>query len=218
MPLPHALATTASAALLLGSALGASAQAVDSAQAQANKIVNGGFETPSVGEKMFLHGPAGAGWIFSGLTGITGNDSAFTVRNPPAPQGTQVAFLQQRSSFSQTLTALPAGYYSFRFRAAQRGGGNDNEFRYGYSSDIQNFRIVVDGVVLDTFTPVDTKYDQYQTRPRFLSAGKHILTFVGINTAYLSDSRRKENPDAGDNTAFIDNIGYDYSRSPKRTR
>src|SRR5205823_3162250 len=52
-----------------------------------------GFEAPSLGTG-FLYTPPGSAWSFSGNAGLSGNGSVFTSGNPPAPQGTQVAFLQ----------------------------------------------------------------------------------------------------------------------------
>ena len=62
-----------------------------------------------------LPGPSPAG------AGISGNNSGFTSGNPPAPQGSQVAFLQGTGSFSQTVAGWAAGSYVITFDAAQRG-------------------------------------------------------------------------------------------------
>ncbi|MBK7743710.1 MAG: fibronectin type III domain-containing protein [Betaproteobacteria bacterium] len=57
-------------------------------------FANLGFEAPSLAGG-FQYAPGGVGWVFSGNTGITGNGNAFTSGNPAAPEGVQVAFVQQ---------------------------------------------------------------------------------------------------------------------------
>ena len=78
-----------------------------------------GFEQPSVGAGKFQYDPAGSSWAFSGSTGISADNSGFTSGNPPAPQGTQVAFLQETGSFSQAV-GFAAGSYVLTFDVAQR--------------------------------------------------------------------------------------------------
>ncbi len=64
-----------------------------------SNLGDAGFEQPSVGAGKFQYDPAGSPWAFSGNAGISANNSGFTSGNPPAPQGTQVAFLQKTGSF-----------------------------------------------------------------------------------------------------------------------
>src|SRR5262249_376212 len=55
------------------------------------------FESPNVGTGSFFdfqYDPSGSPWTFAGGAGVAGNGSGFTVGNPDAPEGTQVAFLQ----------------------------------------------------------------------------------------------------------------------------
>ena len=85
----------------------------------------------------FQYRPTGSAWTFTGDAGISGNDSGFTAGNPPAPQGTQVAFLQETGSFSQTVAGWAAGTYVLTFDAAQRGN---------YQASRQDFQVLVDGV------------------------------------------------------------------------
>jgi hypothetical protein len=145
----------------------------------------GGFEVPAVGTGFFgafQFGPSGTAWSYAGGAGVTGNGSGFTGGNPPAPEGTQVAFLQSiNSSVSQTFTAA-AGTYRVSFRAAQRafqpGGG------------AQQVRVLVDGADLGTFTPAGTAYQAFATAALTLADGVHTLSLVGLT--------------AGDNTALLD--------------
>jgi len=68
-------------------------------------LTNGGFETPSLAGG-YQYAPPGATWVFSGGAGISGNGTAFTSGNPPAPEGVQVAFLQGSGQVAQTADQL----------------------------------------------------------------------------------------------------------------
>ena len=150
-------------------------------------LLQGGFEAPNVGTGSFgafAYDPAGSAWTFSGSAGVAGNGSGFTAANPNAPEGTQVAFLQQTGSFSQAVN-LAAGTYQLTFQAAQRGN---------FQTSAQTFRVLVDGVAVGTFTPAGTSYGAFTTNAFTVGAGAHTIAFVGLN------------PNGGDNTAFIDNV------------
>jgi ligand-binding SRPBCC domain-containing protein len=151
-------------------------------------IADAGFESPSVGNG-YLYNPTGTGWVFTPGTpfgsGIAGNVSAFTAGNPAAPQGTQVAFLQETSSISQTVSGWQAGNYVLTFSAAQR---------QNYQHGGQNFDVLVDNVIVGSFTPSSTNYATYTTSPFTVTPGAHTITFQGLDTV------------GGDNTAFIDNV------------
>src|SRR5204863_106853 len=129
--------------------------------------------------------PTGSPWTFSGSSGISANNSGFTSGNPPAPQGTQVAFLQTTSSFTQTVGGWAAGSYVLTFFAAQRGN---------HQASRQNFNVLVDGAVVGTFTPAGTSYQSLSTNVFTVAAGSHMITFQGLDTA------------GGDNTAFVDAV------------
>ena len=138
----------------------------------------------SVGAGRYAYTPAGSPWTFTSGAGISANNSGFTVGNPPAPQGTQVAFLQETGSFSQTL-GLAAGTYVITFSAAQRGN---------HQASRQNFNVLVDGVVVSTFTPSSTSYQGFSTAVFHVTSGSHTIAFQGLDSA------------GGDNTAFIDDV------------
>src|SRR5262249_44456353 len=145
---------------------------------------DGSFETPAVGSgpSAYQYDPAASPWTFAGQSGVTGNNSGFTSGNPGAPQGGQVAFLQNTGSFSQAVT-LAAGNYVISFSAAQRAA---------FQSSSQTFQVLIDGVVVGTFTPSSPSYVTFATSTFAVAAGVHTITFVGLN------------PNGGDNTAFID--------------
>jgi hypothetical protein len=143
----------------------------------------------------YQYNPSGAGWTFSALSGVNGsgiaaNSSAFTIGNPPAPQGFQVAFLQGTGSFSQTLFGLIAGaIYQVTFVAAQRNN------IYGAQAG-QSWQLLLDGNLLGMYAPPQsaTNYANYAVTFTAAAAPSHTLAFVGSNT------------NGGDNTVFIDNV------------
>jgi hypothetical protein len=140
-----------------------------------------GFELPALPAASFSYG-AGSGWIFVGASGITTDRSGFT-GSQSAPEGAQVAFIQDIGSFSQSIDGFVSGSYTLTFDAAQRSnfGGR------------QDFAVRLDDVVVGVFEPVGYRYREM--RASFVaSAGTHTLEFVGLDTV------------GGDNTAFIDKI------------
>ena len=146
---------------------------------QSTAIQDSGFESPKVSN--YQRDPNSTPWKFDNGTGVAANNSDFTRKNPPAPEGNQVAFIQSTSRFKQTITVLP-GKYVISFYAAQRanwGGTN-------------TFKVYVDGETVYTCTPSGTDYKQYTTSKFELSGGNHILKFEGKNS--------------GDNTCFVDQI------------
>src|SRR5207245_2427923 len=90
----------------------------------------------------------GSAWGFAGGAGLTSNGSGFTWANPNAPQGSQVAFLQTTGSMTQVVPGWAAGTYVVSFAAAQRS----------YQVAQQDFRVLVDGTPVGTFTPSGTAY------------------------------------------------------------
>jgi hypothetical protein len=149
-------------------------------------LLDPGFETPNVGTGTFgafQYDPAASPWTFAGNAGVAGNGSGFTGSNPNAPQGTQVGFLQTFGSTSQAVT-LAAGTYGISFFAAQRNGNVSS----------QTFQVLVDGNVVDSFTPAGISYNAYTTRKFVEAAGPHTISFAGTD------------PDGQDNTAFLDQV------------
>ena len=148
-------------------------------------IPDSGFEQVQVGTGQFRYRPSGSPWTFAGSSGLSANNSGFTAGNPPAPEGTQVAFLQRTGSFSQSVTSSAAGSYVITFDAAQRAN---------YQASHQDFEVLVDGVVISTFTPSSTSYLSYSTAAFTVTAGSHTIKFLGLDSA------------GGDNTAFVDAV------------
>ena len=140
-------------------------------------VGDAGFEQVPVGNG-YAYDPAGSAWTFAGSAGVTGNNSAFTSGNPPAPQGGQVAFLQGTGSFSQSVSGWAAGSYTISFDAALRGN-------YG---GVQDFEVLVDGNLVGRFEPTTSSYQSYTTGPFTVAAGPHTIEFLGVNTAGGDDT------------------------------
>jgi hypothetical protein len=148
-------------------------------------VSDSGFEAETVGSGNYVYNPVSPSWTFIGSSGITGNNSGFTSGNPSAPQGSQVAFLQDQGEISQVVNNWAAGSYTISFSAAER----DNN---GMSNE--DFEILVDGILMGTFKPTGASYLTYSTLAFAVGAGSHTITFVGLDTV------------GGDNSAFLDNI------------
>jgi hypothetical protein len=150
-------------------------------------FLDAGFELPFVGigtPDAFQYDPSGSPWTFMGTAGVAGNWGGLTDANPDAPQGTQVAFLQDLGSISQAVY-FPAGTDTLSFRAAQRGDGNASS---------QSFEVQVDGVAVGDFTPASPSYTPYTTPGFTLADGVHTVCFVGLDL------------DGQDNIAFLDQV------------
>ena len=80
---------------------------------------------------------------------------------------------------------MGAGTYRLTFQAAQRGN---------FQTSRQDFRVLVDGAAVGTFTPAGTAYQQFTTAAFTVGAGARTITFQGLDSA------------GGDNTAFIDDV------------
>jgi hypothetical protein len=170
--------------------------------AKAQTIVNSGFETPVQGSG-FTYGPTGAGigWTFNGNSGISGNSSAFTSGNAAAPEGVQVAFLQNGASvFSQSISGFAAGSFNVSFFATQRQTGGGTE------PSTQAIRLAFDGTPFGTFTPTPNNpaYQFFASSNVALTAGSHTLSFSGTNPA-----------SAADVTAFVDKVQINAVSAPE---
>ena len=155
-------------------------------------ISNGSFEEPALAAKAYAIAPSGASWQFTGDGGISTNSSGFTVGNPNAPDGNQVAFIKDTASMSQSVF-MSAGVYNISFLAAQRDK---------YQSSYESIEILVDGQIVGTATPsapasgsypAGTNYGAYSTANFTVTTGVHTVEFLGVSPT-------------GDNTAFIDKV------------
>ncbi len=156
----------------------------DAAISAGGTISDGSFEQSVLAAKAYQIAPSGAAWQFSGNAGVSANNSAFTAGNPNAPDGTQVAFIKDTASMSQSVE-MAAGVYNLSFMAAQRAQ---------YQSQAQSIEVLVDGALVGTATPAGTTYGLYQTSNFTVTAGLHTVEFVGLS------------PPSTDSTAFIDEV------------
>jgi hypothetical protein len=153
-------------------------------------VLNPGFEDPilGAGSTAWLLDPPGSSWSFSGTAGISGNASALTSGNPNAPQGSQVAFLQNTGAVSQVVQFALAGTYQINFSAAQ-GASN--------GASAEAVRVLVDGTSVGMFTPGSTSYTAYATSAFTVAAGAHTIALVGVG------------PSGSQPTAFVDAVTVD---------
>lgn len=149
----------------------------------------GEFESPVLGQGNYRYNPVVPGVYFSGLSGISGNKSAFTAKNPDAPQGKQVGFIQNNGAVTFSSQRAPiSGFYCVILYATGRAN-------YG---GIQSIRLSLvgdsGGSAITTITTNSTTYNAYVTPLVYFLAGANLsVNVVGLTTA-------------GDNTAFIDHV------------
>ena len=142
-----------------------------------------GFEQPSVGRRPGRVRPGRTAWTFSSGAGISANRAASRPATPGAPgdagripPGDRLVQPERhrlgRRLLHRSLSAPPSA---------------------AISGSHQNFEVLVDGVVVGTFTPSGTSYQGFSTAVS--GAGRvHTITFQGLDSA------------GGDNTAFIDDV------------
>lgn len=150
------------------------------------------FDTQKLGSG-YVYNPVVPGVSFLGYSGIAGNGSAFGL--PPAPDGSQVGFIQTyqgtAGSISLSLSGLTAGTaYTSDFYLALRPNFAANPITVSFN-----------GTVLGTFTPTSNGWVHFTT-PSFVPTGTTgTLTFTG-------------GPSSGDIDTGIDNIQVTPSNVP----
>ena len=175
---PNVVLTTGTGTLSLAAGLNADGTGNSGQNGVSVNVQDFGFEQPVVGSgpDAFVYNPSGTPWAYSGTSsngsGVSGNGSPVTANNPNAPQGNQVAILQQQSSISQTID-FAAGTYSISFLAAQASPSG--------TPGNQTIQVEVDGVVVDAFTPTDMNYASFTTDAIALTEGVHTIAFVGLS-------------------------------------
>ena len=151
------------------------------------------FETPSASNSQgdYLINPLYSDWSFVGTsgnsTGVSGNGTAITTGDGSAPNGSQVAFIQDDGAITQSVPGWAAGTYSISFLAAQRYTQT--------ATTLESFQVLVDGLLVGTFTPSGATYTNYATAPFTVTAGSHVVTFEGVD------------PAGGDRMALLDLVG-----------
>ncbi len=176
---PHRIRT---AALALTATLALTAALASDATAQP-AFANPGFETPALQPGEFQPYFIGTSWTgdpFFNNTGITNNFTFATQFNPPAPEGSQVAFLNQGYSVRQTVFLPPGRYYISLKAASSFDFAGRREFPSG-------LRIVRNGVDLlfDERFPANVyTYRELNTRAfTVTTADNHLFVFTATGSA-----------------------------------
>ena len=179
------LTSTPSAATSRASAMSPSSPPPTPTPTPTPTVPDMGLEQVAVGSGQFQYRPTGSPWAFAGGAGISANGSGFTSGNPPAPEGTQVAFLQNTGSISQAVAGWAAGSYRLTFYAAQRANYQASRQDFQRPGRRRRRRHVH---ALRDVVPV------LHDRRVHGAAGSHTITFQGLDSA------------GGDNTAFVDQV------------
>jgi len=129
-------------------------------------------------------------WKFTGTAGISGNGSIYT-KNNPAPAGSQVGFIQNRGSITQSVMLAPNKAYAVSFLVSQRVLDDK-------TMNSQTLRVKIGNKVIGEFEPRQTADGSYLlfTGDAFTvnTAGMYNIVIEGTNTK------------GGDNTALIDQV------------
>jgi hypothetical protein len=149
-----------------------------------DEIVDGSFSAPLLPANSYQITPGNASWQFAGTAGISTNGSSVTSGNPGAPQGKQVAFIQNASSMTYR-TYLDSNTYGLSFYAAQRVNNQ---------SQSQEIEVLLDGAQIGLITPSSSTYYLYNTSNFTVTSGVHTIEFLGMN------------PASGNSTALIDGV------------
>jgi PEP-CTERM putative exosortase interaction domain len=145
----------------------------------ATTVVNSSFETNNVGSG-YLYANWGVqadGWSFTDTAGGAGISANGTGWHGQASDGNYFAFLQNVGLIKQTIKVESAADLAFSFDLAQRSAWN--------SGGAQTVAVTFDDLVLGTFTPyTDSGWDtwtRYSVAASNVTAGEHVLSFVGLN-------------------------------------
>ena len=151
----------------------------------ANAINDGSFEAPALAAGAYQYSPSGSPWLFAGGAGVATNGSGFTSGNSYAPDGNQVAFIQENGSITESVDLI-TGSYAVSFAAAQRANAPNQS---------QEIEVLLDSTqVIGLITPSSTSYGSYETLNFAVTGGIHTIKLVGMN------------PQGGDNTALVDAV------------
>ena len=148
-------------------------------------VGNYSFEMPSLTAGTYQAQPTGTGadWTFSTGAGIASNGSSLTSGNSSAPSGTQVGYLQNAATISQSISGFQAGLsYYITVSAATEAGLAASQFTVSYN-----------GTVIGTFSPT-TGYQTFTTSSFVPGAGSITLTFAGVDPSNTTE------------TTFLDNV------------
>ena len=165
-------------------------------------IANSGFESPNLmggyGYNPSIAQQGGVGWNFMNNSGIAANGSGFNVSQ--APEGSQVAFLQQTgnalSTFGQTIAGFSNGSYVVSFYAAGRpvNGGASGPDPFVVGIDGTNLIFSGSSIVTPQVLSGSQGFQLFTSNPIQLTAGAHTLNFTSSSLS------------GGDVTSFVDAV------------
>jgi hypothetical protein len=166
--------------------------------AQANLIVNGGFEQTQYSAGYYAY-PNGTldGWTYNGsaILNASGASAWYIGSGPSGFEGDQYMALQGTSSLSQGFNS-DGGTFELSFLDAGRSG-------FGPYNGDQTFQVWIDSTLIGTFSTVSNSNFVLQIiNGIVLTSGYHTLTFLGID------------PLGGDETAFLDDINLTQVPEP----
>lgn len=128
--------------------------------------VLGSFEEWQIGAGNYLYGAGAQPWVFGPGSGLVTSGTAFG--SPAAPAGSQVAFVQNSGTMSQTWNDA-GGARQITFQAANRAS-------FGAST----IQVSIDGTMLGTWTLNSTAFATFTAAPITLAAGPHTIRFDGV--------------------------------------
>lgn len=172
--------------------------------AQANEILNGGFEDGTLGGSHapnyeYLNTPFHS-WTFGGVGIIDASlpNNAWwngSTWGPTGFTGSRYAFMQGPAQLSQTFTASSTGTALLTWLESSR------PYNAIYKGD-QTYNVLLNGLLKGSFTTVSGQnFEAESLSLGALTQGStYTLAFVGTNLV-----------DHGDNTAFLDQIAVDIT-------
>jgi hypothetical protein len=176
-------------------------------------ISDGGFENPSFAPGSYdyvwgVYDVLGTAWNFAGWSGITGLPSEPWGMAVSAPEGNQVAMIQNYFDYgleghlSQIFYTPSAGVYRLTFLDAGRPSNRPPEVPPGTpclcSEGNVLYEVRIDGVAVGTFSTVSGQPFTEHSLSFYLAQGDRTLSF----DVTAPDS-------TADNTAFIDHVTLD---------
>ncbi len=142
------------------------------------------YESVPVAANSYVSDPTGSAWTFVAQAGVSGINSA-VAGDGPAPQGSQVGFLQNKGFMLQTIANWAGGNYTLSLDAAQSAN---------QAGSAEDFAVLVNGNVVSIFKPSSTTYQVFTTVKFAVLTGTHIIKIQGLNSA------------GGSNTVDLDNV------------
>jgi hypothetical protein len=157
-------------------------------------VINASFANPAqTSAPYYTNNPTGpnVGWTFTGTSGIAAGPSDYTKNNTLPIGETQVAFIQDQGSISQSVSLVPGQAYAVSFLVDERKLDNG-------TFNNQPLQVSLGNQVIGTFTPSATTDGTFTlfTSNAFTvpSAGAYAITIAG------------QSPNGGNNMALVGSV------------